>query len=95
MEYLNELPAGLIGLIMAVIVYAAVFGMKRAHIVVTGNHARLANVLLSMFFAASQQDMAEIEQVLVGLVAAVASAAIHETVTYFRKDKDKAEEPRG
>ena len=83
MEYLNDLPAGLIGLVMALVVYVAVFALKRTKIVITGNHARLANVLLSMFFAASQQDLAQLEQVIVGLIASVVSAAVYELSQYL------------
>lgn len=87
MEILNDLPTGLIGLILAVIIYFGVFGLKKFNVLVTGNHARLANVLLSAFLAASQQDLAQVEQVLIGLMASLLSAGFHELMTYIGKNK--------
>jgi hypothetical protein len=87
MELLKDLPTGLIGLILAVIIYFGVFGLKKFNVLVTGDHARLANVLLSAFLAASQQDLAQVEQVLIGLMASLLSAGFHELMTYIGKNK--------
>ena len=87
MEILNDLPAGLIGLILAVIIYLGVYGLKKFGLVVTSNHARLANVLLAAFLAASQQDLAEVEQVLIGLMASLLSAGFHTLMKYIGDKK--------
>ena len=95
MEYLNELPTGIIGLLMAVVVYLAVIAAKRLRIVVTGDHARLANVILSMFLGLSQQNMDGLEQGAVALLASLASAALHELYKYMTAPKQATTEEIG
>jgi hypothetical protein len=87
MDILQDLPVGLVGLILAVVVYAAVFGGKKVGLVVTKEHSRLANVLLAAFLAASQQDLAEVEQVLIGLMASLLSAGFHALMKYIGEKK--------
>jgi hypothetical protein len=90
MEFLNELPAGLAGLVLAVIVLGSVFLSKRAGLIVTGEHARLANVLLAGFLTYQTQDISEVESALVFLLASLASAGTHELIEWLRSRKDGA-----
>jgi hypothetical protein len=87
MEYLNDLPAGLIGLAIMIVVYLGVYLLKRTKIVVTGDHARLANVILAAFFAVSQQEMSQVEQGLIALLASIGSAGIYELGKYLQSKK--------
>ena len=84
MELLKDLPVGIVGLVLALVVYFAVFGAKRLGLVITGDHARLANVLLSGFFAVAQQDMTGVEQGLTALIASLVSAGIYRLSQYLQ-----------
>ena len=90
MELTNALPTGLIGLALAVVIYFAVIVAKRAGLVITGDHARLANVLLSAFFSLNLQGLDDLERGLVGLLASLGSALIHELYKYLTAPKTES-----
>ena len=76
MEIMNEVP-GLIGIILAVVVLVTVYIMKVSKLVVKPDHARAANILLSMFLTYQTQDIKETESTLVFVVSALLSSFAH------------------
>ncbi len=82
-ELISLLDAGRIGTILALVVYVSVYLARKAGLVVTGDHARIANVLVSLFFTLMMSEMSVVEKGLVALMASLLSAGIHEILKRY------------
>lgn len=73
---------GLPGLVVVVVILVGVFVAKKAGLVATGNHARLANVILSAILFGLSGDP-EAETALHAAIASVLSALAYELIKWL------------
>lgn len=85
-ELLQEVP-GFAGVVLAFVVLVAVYAMKRARLTVTGDQARLANIILSAFLTYQTQDISQIESTLVFVISSLLSSGIHLLFEWLNKRK--------
>lgn len=79
-EQLFELmkAAGLPGLLVALVVLVGVFLARRGGLVVTGNQARLANLIIAVIAAGLDPANADAENLMVAVIGSIASALMYE-----------------
>jgi len=78
-EALSEF--GLAGVIAALVILLGVFAAKRAGIVATGNHARLANIVLSAILY-GLADNPEAETALLAVISSVLAGLFYQGLEY-------------
>ena len=74
---------GLIGLIVGLIVLVVVFLLSKSGVVVSGDQKRIANVVLSILLAGVSLTNPQDAQVIVGVIASLASALLYEFIKFM------------
>jgi len=78
------LSNGLLGLAVGLVVLVGVFLLGKGGVVITGDHKRIANVVLSILVAFSAVDFSD-GAGLVAAIASVASALVYSLISSFSK----------
>jgi pilus assembly protein Flp/PilA len=77
------MQSGLYGLLAALVVLVVVFIAKRVKLAKSGDMARLLNLLLSVLVSGVASDPGKLENQIIMVVCALASAALHEIFTWL------------
>ena len=77
------LDAGVLGVLLAVIVFVIIYIARFTELLKTGNMARAANVIASVLLSGLGIDLAVGEKAFSALVAVVLSSVIHKLVEWI------------
>ena len=77
------LAAGLPGIVLALVILVAVFLLKRGGVVVNGNMARLANVVLAVILSGLDPTNPNMETSFIAAIGTVVSALLFELVKFI------------
>lgn len=75
--------AGLPGLVVALVVLVGVFLARRGGLVVSGNQARLANLIIAVIAAGLDPANVEAENLMVAVIGSVVSALVYEFIKWI------------
>lgn len=86
---------GLPGILIALVVIVGVFLAKRGKLVITGNQARIANIVLSAILSGLDPSKPIDERAIIAAIASISSALIFELYKALeQKLLPNAEQPR-
>jgi len=89
-EFINLVTSnGIEGLIVGLIVLAAVYLFSYGDLLVSGNQKRVANVVLSILLSGVSLFNPESPEVVTGAIASISSALLYEFITYLAKKRSE------